>query len=51
MELESPKSIGRHRMIDLSDSCSELDKEDSIDILNKAISPISNQLEEELKNR
>jgi hypothetical protein len=42
------KSVGRQHMIDLSDNCSELDIEDSRDALNKGISSISNQLEEEL---
>jgi hypothetical protein len=34
-------------MIDSSDNCSESDTEDSRDILNREISSISNQLEEE----
>jgi hypothetical protein len=43
--------VGRQHAIDSSDNCSESDKEDSRDILNKEISSLSNQLEEELQNR
>jgi hypothetical protein len=45
------KSVGKQHRIDSRDNCSESDKEDSRDILNKEISSISNQLEEELQNR
>jgi hypothetical protein len=45
------QSVGRKHMIDSIDNCLELDKENSRDILNKEISSISNQLEEELQNR
>jgi hypothetical protein len=35
------KNVGRQHMIDSSDNCSELDKEDSRDTLNKGIVSIS----------